>query len=265
MFQRIDQCTCIQFPQLPYRPSPKTLPMPKLGAFFFERCADTSNSFWFCWDLGSLGKFVTNSVAKLNFVTTPIGHMTYTNGDRTEGLNREEWRCTSAKKIDPIIIGSMVAWYVYLHENHKNQLKVGKYTIPGIPGSYEIFRYFAFQRWLNSPITIWEYDWKPRDTDCGLKTSAIWQCFDCQASLKDDRDHLRNFWVGRHNFWSWWLVSKKMKNISQNQNGNLSLNRRWTLQKKNELPPPRTQLLPEFISQVTSFVVKVTWHAQGFD
>ena len=25
----------------------------------------------------------------------------------------------------------MVAWYIYLHENHKNQLNVGEYTIHG--------------------------------------------------------------------------------------------------------------------------------------
>ena len=35
-FKGLTNLHCIQFPQLPYRPSPKTLPMPKLGAIFFS-------------------------------------------------------------------------------------------------------------------------------------------------------------------------------------------------------------------------------------
>ena len=31
-------------------------------------------------------------------------------------------------------IGSMVAWYISLHENHENQLNVGKYAIHGSYG-----------------------------------------------------------------------------------------------------------------------------------
>ena len=50
-------------------------------------------------------------------------------------------------------IGSMAAWYIYLHENHKNQLNVGKYAIHGSYGVGEKNRTNFSKRWVPDPVT----------------------------------------------------------------------------------------------------------------